>query len=174
MADGNDGGSSAGDAASGGADGSDTAGAQGDAGTIDWKARAEKAEQLLAKATGKAGSTQADLTAQLGNANTEKEREAARANQLARELKQRDVLDTVLEKAPPSMRKAVRMAALGVLPTIDITDAAAAAQSVIDKINTDAPELFKAAPNVGTSPHVSTATSTAQGGVLVIGGKTIF
>lgn len=170
MADGNDGGSSAGDAASGGADGS---GAAGDGGTIDWKARAEKAEQLLAKATGKAGSTQADLTAQLGNANSERDSAKAHAAQLERELKQRDVLDAVREQAPPSMRKAVTLAARGLLPSIDLSDPEAAAKAVIDKITADAPELFKPSANVSTSPHVSTG-APPSGGVLVIDGKTIF
>ncbi len=173
MADDQDGGLSAGEAASGGAGASDSASGGDAGGTIDWKARAEKAEQLLAKATGKAGSTQADLTAQLGHARSEHDREKSRAEQLERELKQRDVLDAVREKAPPSMRKAVTLAAKGLLPSIDISDPEAAAQAVIEKINSDAPELFKASAAVSTSPHVATGNAPS-GGVLVIGGKTIF
>jgi hypothetical protein len=173
VADGNEGGSSAGDAASGGADGNVSAGGTA-TGTTDPQARIAELEKALAKATGKAGSTQADLTAQLTAANNLATTANARAEQLARDLLSRDVLDVVAEKAPASMRNAVRLAARGLLPSIgDLSDPAKAAEAVIAKINTDAPELFK--PSVSTTPRVTGGGDTGPAGVvLTADGKRLF
>ena len=182
MADGTDGSSSAGDAASGGADGNGSVatGAQGDGGTIDYKARYEESQRLLAKATGKAGSTQADLTTQLSAANAASATATARADKAMRSVLERDVLDEVLEKAPAHTRKAIRLVASSMLekhPEIkQDTDGtfATTAKAIVDKITADAPELFAAKSNVGTAPHVATGSEPSKGVVVLDSGKVLF
>lgn len=184
MADGTDGGSSAGDAASGGAggNGSGAGGAQSDTGTIDYKALCADLEQKLAKATGKAGSTQADLTTQLHAANASSASEKARADKAAREVLEQKALAEILDSAPSvDSRKAIRLVAGAMLkeqreitPDADGTFAMTA-KAIVDKITADAPTLFAAKQNVGTSPHVPTAAgSQPSGALLEINGKRIF
>lgn len=177
MADGNDGGSSAGDAASGGANGAGVV--DSDTGTTDYKARCADLEQKLAKATGKAGSTQADLTTQLHAATNLSTAEKARGDKLERQLLERDALSEVLEQSPAHTRKAIRLVASSLLekhseikPDADGTFATVA-KSIVDKITADAPELFAAKPNVSTSPHVKTSTQPASG-LLEVDGVRIF
>lgn len=177
MADGNDGGSSAGDAASGGADGVAPV-AQSDTGK-DPQARIAELERKLAQATGRAGSTQADLTSQLAAEKAERVAVQARADAAARRLIERDVLDEVLSAAPAATRKAIRLVAGSLIEKRAEINAdadgtyATVAKDIVDRITADAPELFKPSANVGTTPHANTG-SAPQGGVLVIGGKTIF
>lgn len=173
VADENDGSASAGEAASGG----QSTGAQ----APDPAARIAELERKLAQATGRAGSTQADLTAQLAEAKTNFATEKARADAVSRKLVERDVLDEVLHAAPAATRKAVRMVAASMLekqatltPDADGTFATAA-KAIVERITADAPELFKpaAGSHTTTTPHVD-AGAPPKGGVLVINGTTIF
>lgn len=164
MEDGNEGGSGAGDAASGGADQSSggAPNAPSDSDKVDWKARAEKAERDLAKVSGTAGSKQADLTSQLVAAKNESAADKAARQAAERELAARDVIDEVLIKAPAATRNAIRLAAKGLISGIgDLSDKTKAAQAIVERINSDAPELFK--PAVHTMPHVNGESQSREG-----------
>lgn len=135
---------------SGGA--SSSAHASGEA--TDWKAKARELEKALAKATGKAGATQATLTEQLTSQTNRAQSAETKVAELSKQLQQRDVLDEVLAKAPEKTRGAVKLAAKGILPEVDLSDPSKAVETVISKITADAPDLFAAKPNpIQHMPH---------------------
>ncbi len=161
---------STGDGESGGAAQSAQATAAGGDAT-DWKAKFEELERKHAKVTGKAGSAQSDLQRELG---TEKQARAvaeAKASAAEKKLRETEVLDEVLAKAPAATRAAIRLAARGIIPGVAEPDPKKAAEAVLKQIEADAPDLVK--PPVAT--HARVGNGEARSGfVFTKGGERVF
>jgi hypothetical protein len=159
----------------GSAEGSESGGAarspKGGSEATDHKARIRELEAALARETGKAGSLKATLTDQLTAAITEAQAERAKVADLTKQIQHRDIVDGVLEKAPEKSRGAVRLAAMGILPTVDPTDPKAV-ETVIEKINAAAPELFAAKSDpIKHMPHSRGESSGRAGLAFTKDGK---
>lgn len=157
------------------AEGNDSGGAAqshkgGDA--TDWKAKFKELEKAYQRETGKAGTLKQTLTDQLTAAIQESSESKAKVVELSKQLQQRDVLDEVLSKAPEKQRGAVKLAAKGILPEVDLSDPTKAVEAVINKITADAPDLFAAKPNpIQHMPHDKGDRSSKVGFAFTRDGK---
>lgn len=138
---------------------------------IDWKAKAKELESQLAKATGKAGATQATLTEQLTMQTNRAQSAEAKVADLSKTIQQLSVLDEVLQKTPEKTRAAVRLAAKGILPEVDLSDPMKAADAVIEKITAAAPELFAVKTEIKHMPHHNGDRSQKVGLAFSASGK---
>lgn len=141
------------------------------------KARAETLEKQLEKAIGRVGSTKHTLEEQLAAAKAEATEaraaaaaEAAKTAAAEKQAKHATALEAAMALAPPAMRALYREAARGMLLEADLTDPAAAAKAVHEKILAASPELVK--QPVQHMPHAPNGAGGSRVGLsFTPGGK---
>lgn len=143
--------------------------ATGDGTTKDWKAEAESLQKQLDQARGRLGSTQQTLTEQLAAAKQEAAEAKALATKAERDRQHAIALESAMALAPSSMRALYREAARGMLLEADLTDPAAAAKAVHEKILAASPELVK--QPVQHMPHAPNGQGARVGLSFTPGGK---